>query len=245
MLFAWVLKMKHIVQFSGGKDSTAMLLMLLEKNIKIDEIIFCDTGKEFPAMYRHIEKVRNYISRYNKDITILKPDKTFDYYMFDHVKTKGKNKGSRGYGWANMGIRWCTTILKKNITNKYLKKQNYISYIGIAYDEPKRHRNIEKNVEHPLYDWKITEKQALEYCYSKGFNWEGLYEDFKRVSCWCCPLKSLSELRVLYNKYPNLWEKLKQMDNKSSNSYRIDYSLQELEEIFKKENSQINLFEVN
>ena len=131
--------MKNIVQFSGGKDSTAMLLMLLEKNIKIDEIIFCDTGKEFPAMYRHIEKVRKYIKKYNKDITILRNDKTFDYYMFDHVKTKGKNKGSKGYGWADMGIRWCTTLLKQNLTKKYLRGVEHFSYIGIAFDETKRH----------------------------------------------------------------------------------------------------------
>ena len=32
--------MKHIVQFSGGKDSTAMLLMMLERGMQVDEIIF-------------------------------------------------------------------------------------------------------------------------------------------------------------------------------------------------------------
>ena len=53
--------MEHIVSFSGGKDSTAMLLMMLEKNMPIDEIIFCDTGKEFTQMYEHIEKVQKYI----------------------------------------------------------------------------------------------------------------------------------------------------------------------------------------
>ena len=39
--------MKHIVSFSGGKDSTAMLLMMLEKGMKVDYIVFVDTGKEF------------------------------------------------------------------------------------------------------------------------------------------------------------------------------------------------------
>jgi 3'-phosphoadenosine 5'-phosphosulfate sulfotransferase (PAPS reductase)/FAD synthetase len=53
--------LEHIVSFSGGKDSTAMLLMMLEKNMPIDEIIFCDTGKEFPQMYEHIEKVQKYV----------------------------------------------------------------------------------------------------------------------------------------------------------------------------------------
>lgn len=70
--------MKHIVQFSGGKDSTAMLLMMLEKGMQVDEIIFCDTGKEFPGMYVHIGKVEQYIGR---KITTLKAEKSFDYYF--------------------------------------------------------------------------------------------------------------------------------------------------------------------
>ena len=53
--------MLNVVQFSGGKDSTSMLLMMLEKNMPIDDIIFCDTGKEFPQIYEHIEKVNKYI----------------------------------------------------------------------------------------------------------------------------------------------------------------------------------------
>lgn len=122
--------MKHIVSFSGGKDSTAMLLRLIEDNRKIDEIIFCDTGKEFPEMYNHINKVEKYIKR---PITILKSDKTFDYYMFGHIKTRGKNKGKKGYGWATMRCRWCTSYLKDNLMRKYLNnkygKGNYIEYI--------------------------------------------------------------------------------------------------------------------
>ena len=46
--------MKHIVQLSGGKDSTAMLLMMLERGMPVDEILFCDTGVEFPAMALHL-----------------------------------------------------------------------------------------------------------------------------------------------------------------------------------------------
>ena len=57
---------KHIVSLSGGKDSTAMLLMMLEKNMQIDDIVFCDTGVEFPQMYRHLDKLQKHI---NKKIT--------------------------------------------------------------------------------------------------------------------------------------------------------------------------------
>ena len=33
-------KVKHIVSFSGGKDSTAMLLKMIEAKMQIDEIVF-------------------------------------------------------------------------------------------------------------------------------------------------------------------------------------------------------------
>lgn len=53
----------HVVSFSGGKDSTAMLLKMIETGMRVDLILFCDTGMEFPAMYDHIEKVEKYINR--------------------------------------------------------------------------------------------------------------------------------------------------------------------------------------
>lgn len=235
-----VLKISNIVHFSGGKDSTAMLLMMLKKNINIDEIIFCDTGKEFPEMYNHIEQVRNYICKnYNKDITILKPNKDFNYYMFDHIKTKGKNKGQKGYGWASIKVRWCTTLLKQNVANRYLKSKKYkncIHYIGIAFDEPNRHQKKKDNIIHPLYNWRITEQKALEYCYSMGFYWGGLYNDFKRLSCYCCPFKNMNELKTIYIKYPKIWNELKEMDKKSINKFKANYSIEDLEKKFNLDN---------
>ena len=232
--------MQHIVQFSGGKDSTAMLLMMLEKNMPIDEIIFCDTGKEFPQMYEHIEKVQKYIGG---GITVLSADKSYDYYMFEHVKTKGKNQGKCGYGWANMLCRWCTKALKQIPQRQFMQGKDYVSYIGIAYDELKRHENIPANVVHPLFDWQITEKMALEYCYSKGFDWGGLYNHFDRVSCWCCPLKNNKELMQLYVHYPELWQELKDMDRRSYNKFKgkgVEYYEQRI--IQKLRHKQINLF---
>lgn len=226
--------MKHIVNFSGGKDSTAMLLKMIEKDMPIDEIIFCDTGKEFPEMYEHIEKVEKYI---NRPITKLKSMETFDELMFEHIKTKGKNKGQKGYSWPGTKIRWCTTKLKTQMIEQYLRKykgEEIIHYIGIALDEPKRI----KDKKYPLVDFKVTEKECLEYCYSKGFNWNGLYEKFDRLSCWCCPFKSLKELRILRKEYPDLWEQLKEMDKHTYRKFRPDYTVEELEEKFTKEESK-------
>lgn len=41
--------MKHIVNLSGGKDSTAMLLMMLDRGMPIDYIVFCRYGERLSA----------------------------------------------------------------------------------------------------------------------------------------------------------------------------------------------------
>ncbi len=66
----------HVCSFSGGKDSTAMLLRMLEARMKVDVILFCDTGLEFPQLYEHIRKVERNIGR---EIAIVKPDEDFEY----------------------------------------------------------------------------------------------------------------------------------------------------------------------
>ena len=98
-----VVLMKHIVQLSGGKDSTAMLLMMLERNMPVDEIIFCDTGMEFPELYQHLEAVEAYIGR---KITRLKAPHSFEYYMADIPKTR-QREGNRdtGYECLTAGVQ--------------------------------------------------------------------------------------------------------------------------------------------
>ena len=228
---------KYIVSFSGGKDSTAMLLMMLEKGLQIDDIVFMDTGVEFPEMYEHIEKVEKYI---NHKVTRLRAKKSFEYMLLEYEKKKGKNKGQKGYSFPDFRNRWCTQYFKKSMIKRYIK-ENYkdfeiIEYHGIAVDEVKRlEKNKEKNIKYPLADWNMTEKDCLEYCYAKGFNWNGLYEKFNRVSCWCCPLKSLKELKVLYREYPEYFKKMEEWEEKTYRKFRTDYSIKELRDRFTRE----------
>lgn len=221
----------NIVSFSGGKDSTAMLLMMIEKGMSIDRIICVDTTKEFPQMYRHIEKVKEYIAPLQIEIEKI----NYDYYFGEHVKTKGKI-GEVGYGWPNMMNRWCTAL--KIQAKKRLKNKDDVDFHGIAFDEKHRTKKNKTSeiFRYPLVEWEVTEKQALEYCYAKGFDWEGLYEKMHRVSCWCCPLSRIGELRILYNDFPELWEDLKEMDKKTFRIFRRDYSVNDLKDKFDSEN---------
>jgi len=229
----------NVISFSGGKDSTAMLLMMIEKKMPIDKVIFVDTTKEFPAMYKHIEKVKKYIAPLEITTISIK----FDYYFSEHIKTKGKI-GEIGYGWPNILNRWCTAR-KRDTINKCLKgipKNSINRFIGIAYDEIKRMKhNKSENLKYPLVDWKMTEADCLAYCHSKGFDWDGLYDKFARVSCWCCPLSRICELRTLYNDFPELWKELQEMDEKTFRQFRMDYSVDRLTAKFENDNKQMKL----
>ncbi|MGN0178140.1 MAG: phosphoadenosine phosphosulfate reductase family protein [Monoglobaceae bacterium] len=222
---------KYILCLSGGKDSTAMLLRLLEEKCPIDLILFCDTGLEFPEMYKHLDRLETYIGR---TITRLKAPHDFEYYFLDYTP-KRKNPALlryQGLSWAGPRNRWCTGILKARIIAAYLKKLKenctLVEYVGIAADELKRI----KDKTYPLIEWGMTEKDCLNYCYSKGFDWGGLYKIFSRVSCWCCPLQSLAELRKLYHHFPQLWKQLEIWDNATWRTFLKNYSVLQLAERF-------------
>ncbi len=239
--------MRHIVSFSGGKDSTAMLFMMLEKGLKIDQIVFVDTSKEFPQMYEHIELVKGMIKPL--EITTVKID--FDYWFSEHVKTKGSFKGTKGYGWPDHQNRWCTgkkaTAFRRTVygdkphrpgvmQRTVCNYANTVEYRGIAGDELSRVKYYpEIRINYPLVAWGITQKDSLEYCKSLGFTWGGLYEKFSRVSCYLCPLQGIESCKVLYQTHPELWEVMRQMDKKSFRQYHPRYSLSELEERFNNE----------
>lgn len=234
----------YVCSLSGGKDSTAMLLGLLERKMPIDCILFCDTGLEFPAMYDHLRLLEKNIGR---SITRIKAQQSYEYLMFYAPVHRGENSPvlkkynaeNYGYSWPGPKQRWCTTRLKdvprEHYLSKLRKQYNVKEYVGIAADEQyrlERKRNKNPDHIHPLVDWGMTEKDCLKYCYEHGYNWDGLYDLFDKVSCWCCPLQSLDELRKLYEYFPELWEQLKKWDKQTWRKFRSDYSVEELEKRF-------------
>lgn len=98
-----------IASISFGKDSLAMLLKLLELKYPIDEVVFVDTGMEFQAIYDIEARVKELLKQTNIRYTRLEFPKPFEYYMFEHIKTRGKNIGQKGYSWCGGRRRWGTT----------------------------------------------------------------------------------------------------------------------------------------
>lgn len=210
--------MKTIVSFSGGKDSTWMLLEMMRRGERIDEVIFFDTGWEFPQMSEHVNKIERLLNDTNIHLTRLHPEKPFDYWMFDHKKRNGE----KGFSWCGLNnCRW-GTYLKTSAIKKYLSKQgDYVMCVGIASDETHRiDRN--QNAKHrlPLVEWGITEAECLQGCYSLGYDWGGLYEQLDRVSCKFCSMKNLKELRNIYFNIPSVWKELREYQTKTDMPYK-------------------------
>ena len=79
----------HAISLSGGKDSTCLALLMIERGLPVDAVIWADTGMEFPEMYDHIAKVDEYLYRERGlHITALRSPKSFEYMMFDEPKQK-------------------------------------------------------------------------------------------------------------------------------------------------------------
>ncbi len=245
-----------------NKDSTAMLLLMIERGMPIDMVLVGDTGMEFPEMYEHWDRVEQYLLRERGlKLTILRAAHSFEWFMFDQPKEKQSSIDLRnklgvslyGNGWPSMKVRWCTGQLKTHLINRtvsQLKKEyEIIHYIGIAADEAGRCKP-DKHNRYPLVEWGITEAQALQICYERGFDWGGLYEIYHRCSCWCCPLQRIGELRKLRCHHPQLWAKLLKLDERALGQFgrtplgrfKDGWTVAALEERFAAEDRALCLF---
>lgn len=223
------------------KDSLAMLLMLIEKNYPLDEVVYFDTGMEFQAIYNIRDKIKPLLESKGIKYTELKPKCEFCYKMFDKPVKSKNGTIHYGYSWCGGRCRWGTTE-KLVALEKYCK--GAVEYVGIAVDETQRLIKERKgNKQFPLAEWNMTEKDCLQYCYDKGYNWleDGidLYSILDRVSCWCCANKNLKELKNYYLYLPKYWQKLKDLQSQTDRPFKNNkYTIFDLEEKFKKESKK-------
>ena len=242
--------MDYIASCSFGKDSLAMVLKLIENHRPLDEVVFYDTGREFDAIYRNRDKLVKILNAEGIKYTELHPENSFDYYMFDHERTRrADGETIKGYQWCGGACRWGTRM-KIDALDKYTKKA-FVHYVGIALDEPERIARLKSPKYAPLYhEWQMSEAACLYYCYSHGWDWledgpDGkveLYQILDRVSCWCCANKNKKELYNIYKYLPHYWEKLKEiqarcdrpMKNYQDKAHGCYGNIFELEKVFMK-----------
>lgn len=232
---------KYVASVSFGKDSLAMLLLILEKGLSLHEVVFYDTGMEFQAIYSIRDRILPILEEHGVKYTELHPPRPFLFDMLEKPVNSKKNGLHYGYSWCGGCARWGTANKTAALDAAARKAgRNVIQYVGIAADEPKRLERLPENKVAPLADWGITEADALRLCYEKGFFWEEngfrLYDILDRVSCWCCANKNLKELRNIYTHLPEYWDRLKEIQARTDRPMKgKGKSVFDLEERFRKE----------
>ena len=215
--------LKKIVCYSGGKDSTAMLIYLLENQKQVDDIIYVDMDEWM--WFNSINHIRWVAYQLNCKIHIIN--------AMEEIK-----KGFERYGFPSFFNRWCTGI-KRDLMRDYIKEkypnEEIIQYIGYTADEDKR---IGKNiytygsVEYPLVDAGITSDETLEMCQKYNLDFNEVYNHHSHYNCWLCPLQKISELEYICNNLPDEWEYLRKLQNKTDGYFQNGKSIFEFEHKF-------------
>jgi DNA sulfur modification protein DndC len=125
-----------IVTYSGGKDSTTVLQIVLDLMIDIGYkkcdrqvyIVSNDTMVESPLVIKHLhnslKKITKFIKKSKLPITVkITRPYVNDTFWFNLI--------GKGYPTPNNLFRWCTTRLKIDPTTRYIKEQ--ISSNGSVY----------------------------------------------------------------------------------------------------------------
>lgn len=160
----------HIASLSGGRDSTAMTVRMLELGMQLDYIVFMNTGKEFEQMYQYLDKLHNWlIENYNIGITILQPKTSFNDWCFGQI-TRGEQKGKiRGLP-KTIGMDYCTRELKVKPIEDFIDTlkiaydaDEIISYVGYVARENRQSQLRNADCRYPLKEWGWNEEEVTLY----------------------------------------------------------------------------------
>ena len=248
--------MKYIASWSGGKDSTASIILAHEHNEPLDLIIFSEVmfdeniSGELPE---HIDFIKNkaipVFESWGYEVKILHSDKTY-MDCFHHRTVRGKSKGMKK-GFVMSGHCDVQRDCKLKAIKRFWKSidGDFTQYIGIAIDEPARMERVVKvgNQVSLLKKYGYTEQMAFDLC-KKYDLLSPIYEFAPRGGCWFCPNARHAELKHLRTHHPDLWSKLLELENEPDlignmwnmlTKTRIHY----WEERFYWEERQMNIFD--
>lgn len=135
-----MIKNRHVLGISGGKDSAALAIYIKTKYPSIDlEFYTCDTGKELEETYQLIKNLEVYLGI---KIELLQGAENSSEDPFDHFL--------KMYGGflPSSNARWCTKKLKLEPFEKYVDDDPVISYVGIRGDEQREgYISTKKNIQ--------------------------------------------------------------------------------------------------
>lgn len=201
-------RVRHIVNLSGGKDSTALAIYLRER-IPDLEYVFCDTEEELPETHGYLRNIEAYLG---KRIECLKHDgRNFEH----HLKVR------HGY-LPSPSNRWCTEYLKLKPFEKYVGNDKVFSYIGIRADEDRDGYISHKPNIVPVYPFReagILKEDVYQILEESGLGLPESYRWRSRSGCYFCFFQQKIEWVGLLENHPDLFAKAQRYER-----YAVDHN---------------------
>ena len=186
-------KVRHIMGLSGGKDSTA-LAILLHKEIPDIEYFFCDTQKELPETYEYLERIK---ARFGLKINYLSSERGFDFWLDMYG----------GY-LPSPRTRWCTRKLKIEPLEKFIGDDEAVSYVGIRADEDREgYVSTKPNIK-PVFPFKergLVKADIYRLLEESGIGLPDYYRWRSRSGCFFCFFQRKYEWVKLAEVHPSLF----------------------------------------
>jgi 3'-phosphoadenosine 5'-phosphosulfate sulfotransferase (PAPS reductase)/FAD synthetase len=186
-------EVRHILGISGGKDSTA-LAVLLHKEIPQMEYFFCDTHKELPETYEYLDRVE---ARLGIKIQRLSADRGFDHWLDVY-----------GGFLPSPKSRWCTKQMKIIPMEKFIGDDEAVSYVGIRADENRDgYISTRPNIT-PVFPFKekgLIKSDIIQILEDSGIGMPDYYRWRSRSGCFFCFYQRKYEWVMLAQEHPNLF----------------------------------------
>lgn len=250
----------YIASCSFGKDSIATILLAMEHNEPLDrivsvEVMFDNARGISGENPEHIQWVKEVAIPRLKELTGIDTDlirNEKDDYMTEFFKKRGNKtkypeRIGKYQGFLIGGFCRMNSVGKMTPIHKYLRQfnGNYISYVGIAADEPKRlaRLNPKKSIS-LLAKYGYTEKMAFSLCAEYGLL-SPIYQSLNRGGCWFCPNQKIKGFCQLRDKHPELWEELRKLSEVKctvSNFFAYDKTFEQVERQMDYYDRQLTLF---
>lgn len=211
--------MKNVISFSGGRTS-AYLCHLAKQHIDNPCFIFMDTGAEHPKTY---EFIRSMVRNWSIPLVCLRVDinpelgqaNSYTEISIDQIGPDLKPWESMlsKYGTPyNPGGAFCTDRMKlvpyTKYCNEHFGKGNYITWLGIRADEPRRLNYDKANFKY-LADISDFDKQdVLDWWKSQDFNLE-IEEHLG--NCVFCIKKGANKIALAINDEPALAQRFQNL----------------------------------